>query len=251
MKKHVFTLMILFGILILSACALENAVSQDTRTYTAASDIHSLDIQINAADLTIEQGNEFAVVSNLKYLSVSESNGTLKILDTARPNSHYTDAVLTLYIPKGTVFDHVSIETGAAKMTVDTLSAGSVELELGAGDVFIASIHVTRKIDIDGGVGTITIADGVLHDLDAEIGVGELDLTAELSGRNDFSFGVGDADLTLVGSRDDYQLDIEKGLGSITIDGEPLSGFSGPVSAQDQIEIECGIGDVNITFQKK
>ena len=251
MKKYVFVLMILFGILILPACAPENAVSQDTRTYTVAADIHTLDIQINAADLKIEQGNEFAVVSNLKYLSVSESNGTLRIADKARPNSRYTDAVLTLYIPKDTVFDHVHIGTGAAKMTVDILSAGSVELELGAGDVFIAAIHVTRKIDIDGGVGTITIADGVLNNLDAEIGVGELDLTAELRGKNDFSFGVGDADLTLVGSRDDYQLDIEKGLGSITVDGGSLSGFSGSVRAQNQIEIECGVGDVNITFQER
>ena len=54
--------------------------------------IHSLDIQISAADFKIVSADEFSVESNLKYLSVSEKNGILKIVDEAKSNSNYSNA---------------------------------------------------------------------------------------------------------------------------------------------------------------
>ena len=250
MKKYIVTILVFLLLLALASCANENVVLDDSQTYEITSDIHSLDIQINAADFKIVSADDFSVESNLKYLSVSEKDGVLKIVDEAKSNSNYTNAILTLYVPDGIVFHDVDIETGAAKMTVDTLSASSVELKLGAGDVRFESLNASANVDIEGGAGQITIVSGTLNDLTLEMGMGELDLSVALLGNSDLKFGVGESNLTLIGSKDDYKVDVEKGLGSISVDGKNVSDFGSSGNGQSHIHIEGGIGAVHIVFQE-
>ena len=148
------------------------------------------------------------------------------------------------------MFDDVYITTGAAKLTVDTLSANSLELELGAGDVRFESLNASSNADIEGGAGQITIASGTLNDLTLEMGMGELDLSVALLGNSDLKFGVGESNLTLIGSKDDYKVDVEKGLGSISVDGKNVSDFGSSGNGQSHIHIEGGIGAIHIVFQE-
>ena len=251
MKKYIVTIVIFLLLLALASCANENVVLDDSQTYEITSDIHSLDIQINAADFKIEHGDEFSVESNLKYLSVSEKDGVLTIIDEANSHSNYSNPVLTLYVPNGIVFDDVDITTGAAKLTVDALSTSSLELKLGAGDVRFESLHVSSAADIKGGTGQITVASGTLNDLSLEMGMGELNLTAAVLGDSNLTFGVGESNLTLIGSKDDYKVGIKKGLGSISVDGKYVSEFDGSGNGQNHINIEGGIGAINIAFQEE
>ncbi len=222
-------------LLALASYAKENVVLDDSKTYEITSDIHSLDIQINAADFKIEHGDEFSVESNLKYLSVSEKDGVLTITDEAKSSSNYSNAVLTLYVPNGIVFDDVDITTGAVKLTADALSTNSLELKLGAGDVRFESLHASSNADIKGGAGQITIASGTLNDLSLEMGMGELNLTAAVFGDSDLKFGVGESNLTLIGS--------------IFVDGKNVSDFGSSGNGQSYIYIEGGVGAVYIVFQ--
>ena len=249
MKKYIVTL--LFSLLLaLASCANENVVLDDSQTYEITSDIHSLDIQINAADFKIEHGDEFSVESNLKYLSVFEKDGVLTITDEAKSSSNYSNAVLTLCVPNGIVFNDVDIATGAAKLTVDALSTSSLELKLGAGDVRFESLYVSSSADVKGGAGQITIASGTLNDLSLEMGMGELNLTAAVLGDSDLKFGVGESNLTLIGGKDDYKVDVEKGLGSIFVDGKNVSDFGSSGNGQNYIHIEGGVGAIHIVFQE-
>ena len=214
MKKYVALFLILLFALPLVGCVYENPVLDEMRSYEVATEIHSLDIRLNAADFVIEYGEAFGVESNLKYLSVTEKNGVLTIVDNkTKGNRSYNNAKLTLYIPHGTVFDDVSIETGTAKLTAEALSTASLELKLGAGDVKIEQLNVTSHADIEGGAGEITVAGGTLTNLELEMGVGELNMTAALLGNNELNFGIGESNLTVLGSKDDYRIDIEKGIG--------------------------------------
>ena len=251
MKKYIVTILVFLLLLALASCANENVVLDDSQTYEITSDIHSLDIQINAADFKIVSADDFSVESNLKYLSVSEKDGVLKIVDEAKSNSNYTNAILTLYVPNGIVFHDVDIETGAAKLTADTLSANSVELKLGAGDVRFESLNASSNVDIEGGAGQITIVSGTLNDLSLEMGIGELNLRAAVLGESDLKFGVGESNVTLIGSKDDYKVDIEKGLGNVTVDGENVIGFGSSGNGQNHIKFEGGIGTINLKFQEK
>ena len=196
MKKIITVIISAIFLVCLIGCGKRDGVLDEIKTYDIASDIHSLDIQINAADFKIKSADKFSVESNLKYLSVSEKDGVLTIVDKAKSNSNYTNPILTLYVPNSTVFNDVDIETGAAKMTVDTLSANSIELKLGAGDVRFESLNASAEVDIKGGAGQITIVSGTLNDLSLEMGMGELNLTAAVLGDSDLKFGVGESNLT-------------------------------------------------------
>ena len=83
------------------------------------------------------------------------------------------------------------------------------------------------------------------------MGMGELNLTATVLGESDLKFGVGESNVTLIGSKDDYKVDIEKGLGNITVDGKTVTDFGSSVNGQNHIEIEGGVGTINLKFQEK
>lgn len=247
MKKCITFFLVLILTLSLAACS-EEAVLDEIKVYNTVSDIHSLQIQISAADFVIKEADHFSVESNLKYLTVSEDDGVLKIMEEVKIGVTYSDAKLTLYVPAGTVFESASITTGAAKLTAGTLSAKTLKLQLGAGDVSIDSLNAALEADIEGGAGKITIAGGTLNDLELEMGVGELNLSAALLGDSDLTLGVGASNLTLIGSRDDYKIEIEKGLGSITVDGESVSDFGTSGNGQNNVEIKGGVGAINLNF---
>lgn len=250
MKKCMTLLVLALLLVCFAGCSNEDTVLQESKTYEITSEIHSLEIRINAAEFTIERADSFSVVSNLKHLSVSEKDGVLTIVDEWKGNQTYTDAMLTLTIPADGVFEDISITTGAAKLTADALAGNDVMLILGAGDVNIKSLDAYSHADIKGGAGKITIAGGTLNDLDFEMGMGELDLTACLRGENDFALGVGESNITLIGSKDDYTVDIEKGLGSITVDGQPVSDYNSSGSGQTDVEIEGGIGAIHLNYRE-
>ena len=226
-----------------------DAVIEDIKTYSVSSEIQNLEVKINAADFTIKQGESFSVESNLKHLTVEDKNGVLTVKQTKKFAHTYTGAVLTLYIPADTVFEKANIITGAGRLTVDRLSASTMNFELGAGEVTIDTLVATSDIDIDGGAGKITISGGALHNLDLDMGVGQLNLTSALTGESDFDLGVGESNITVIGNKDDYKLDIEKGFGNITVDGTSVSNIKEQGNGNNSIEVSGGIGAINLKFQ--
>ena len=228
-----------------------DAVIENVKTYTVSSDINALDVKINAADFQIKQGEAFSVESNLKHLTVEDKDGVLTIKETKKFGSTYTGAILTLYIPADTVFEKANIVTGAGRFTVDYLSADAMNFELGAGEVTIGSLIAAKYADIEGGAGKITIADGALNNLDLEMGVGQLNLTSVLSGDCSLDSGVGEMNVTLLGNKEDYKLDLEKGIGNISVDGDNISGNSNIGNGINEVEIHGGIGAIHVKFKDK
>jgi DUF4097 and DUF4098 domain-containing protein YvlB len=250
MKKYIAVVLFVFLLLFtLTSCVNITVVVGETKTHEITSEIHSLDIQINAADFIIEHGDRFSVESNLKYLSISEHNGVLTIVEEQKLGIHYTDAALKLCVPNDIVFEEIDITTGAAKLTADSLSANSVELKLGAGKVQFECLNAYTDADIIGGAGEITIASGTLNNLTLEMGVGELNLSIALLGNSDLEFGVGNSKLTLIGNKEDYRVDVKKGIGSISVDGKNVSDFGSSGNGQNNIKVQGGVGAVDIVFK--
>jgi len=225
-------------------------------TYSVTGEVRDLYIEIPAADLSVKEGDAFWVESNLKNLKVEEDGGRLSVMDVSKTKISGFSAksgetpVLTLYVPAGFVFENVNVSTGAGRLTIDTLSAETVDFELGAGEVSIGSLSAKKSADIEGGAGRITVSGGAMNDLDLDMGVGELNLTSALSGDCRLDMGVGESNVTLIGSRDDYRLDIEKGIGSICVDGKNVSDFGTGGAGANEVEITGGVGAINITFDE-
>jgi hypothetical protein len=147
------------------------------------------------------------------------------------------------------VFEDIDISTGAAKLTAESISTKSLELKVGAVDVRFKCLNVTSKTDIEGGAGQISILDGEINDLTLKMGYGELNLTASLLGSSDLEFGVGQSNITILGGKDNYKIDIVKGVGSIYVDGDNLSESSNIGNGKNKIEISGGVGAINIIFK--
>ena len=191
-----------------------------------------------------------SVESNLKHLKVEEEGGLLTIQETKIFTGTYSGAVLTVYVPAGTLFDNVNFTTGASRLTIGNLSSGTLDFELGAGDVSIDSLVATKSADIDGGAGRITITGGALKDLDLDMGVGQLNLTSALTGNCQLDLGVGESNITLIGSKENYKLDLEKGLGNISIDGVNVSDYGSSGNSTNKVEIDGGVGSINVEFKE-
>lgn len=248
--KKAFMFALALGFIVSASACKEDAVLEQTELYQVAGEIHSLDIKINAASLIIEHADDFFVESNLKYLSVTENSGVLTITDEAKSNSDFEDAVLTLGIPSDITFEDVRLAVGVAELTAEKLSANHVKVKLGAGDVRFEELNALSSIDVEGGAAEITVLGGTLNNLSFEIGIGELNMTAALLGDSELQFGVGESNLTIVGSKNDYSVEIEKGIGKIMVDGKPCSDFGVSGNGQNRIEIEGGIGTVHLNFQE-
>lgn len=250
MLKFLLIALVVLSLVALVGCASQPAVLGNTKTYDITTDIHSLDVEINAANFVIVQGEKFSVESNLKNLSVLEEDGVLKIVEKTKFARSYNGASLKLCIPEDMVFENASIKTGAGRLTAESFSAKTLELKTGAGRVEFERLETAENVNIKGGAGEISIKDGVLHNLSLDLGVGELNMTAKLLGESELKFGVGESDVTLLGNREDYSFDIRNGVGKINIDGVTASGFVGSGIGENSVKIKGGVGSTNIGFQE-
>ena len=137
-----------------------DGVLDEMKTYSIDSEITSLELEIGGAEVRIETGKAFSVESNLKHLTVEEKNGCLCIEQTRQTGFGFDDALLILYVPQDFTFREVDLETGAGMVTIEALSAETISLNLGAGEVNIDNLCATKSCEIDGGAGS--------HGLDME-----------------------------------------------------------------------------------
>lgn len=219
-------------------------------SYQVSGNIESLDMEISAAALKIVSGDRFAVESNHKYLKVRLEEGKLKIDEEKVMFGTSPEGVtVVLTVPEDFVFRDVDIETGAGKVEIDTLSANTLSMELGAGSTQIGCLNAATRGNVSTGAGMLVVRDGKLHNLSMEIGTGRLELTGCLTGKSRLDFGLGEAELTLLGSREEYRIQFEKGIGSGTLDGKEMSGGSVYGSGVNRLDIDGGIGALRIHFR--
>lgn len=248
-KYFIIAALVILSVVVLTACTTRPVVLGEKKTYDITSDIHSLEVEINAAEFTIVEGDKFSAESNLKNLSVTEENGVLRIVDKTKISGNYANATLKLCIPKNTTFEKADIKTGASKLNADYFSANTLKLKTGAGRVAFDYLEVLTDISVKGGAGEIVVKDGSLNNLALDLGVGKLELTSKLLGNSNLKFGVGQSDITLLGGKDDYKFNVENGVGNITIDGASSAFYANSGNGENKVNIKGGVGTTNISFQ--
>lgn len=228
--------------------------SQTTETLEGTvytDDIDSLKIDILAVDLKIQEGNEFSVETDSKYISSRQKNGVL-IVEEKKHSFISVGNVgsLIITIPTEAELLKTEIQAGAGKIEIEALNTEELDFDLGAGKVTVYNLVVSREADIDGGAGDITFEHASINNLDMDMGVGELSMEAKITGKSDIDFGVGSAKITLEGSLEDYRICMNKGIGEATLDGEKMRNEVYYGEGKHLIEMDGGVGEVKIVFQK-
>ncbi len=226
-----------------------NDAAGEMQTYAIDSDINRLEIDLSGAQLEIRTGTGFSVESNHKYLSVESKDGTLTLKeDTVVGGFNYQEIKVILTVPENKIFDKADVSAGAGTVRIDELTADKLNLDLGAGKTDIGKLSALSSSRINGGAGELNIGGGELANLDFDMGVGKVSIVSRLSGNCETDCGVGDLSLTLIGTRDDYRIDLDKGVGEAVVGGDRASDGTVFGNGVNSIDVDGGVGRIEIKF---
>lgn len=140
-----------------------------------------------------------------------------------------TSGTITIHIPKG-------------------LALRSLDMDAGTGYIRLEDI-VSNSVELDAGTGYVEIVNVDFSDTSLDAGTGNISFDGRLSDKTDIDAGTGNIELNIRGKREDYSLDIDKGLGSLNIDGESSSSIKIiSSSTPNRLKIDSGVGNIDINF---
>lgn len=198
-------------------------------------------VEVDKADKPVR------IESNSDYIESWQDGDTLKVIEKSHTHWPWSDrAEVVVYIRAGVKFDKVDLIVKAGTLNIEKLTAEEVELELGAGKTYIGELRTTRRTRIDGGAGVVEVRGGELRNLDLELGAGRAEIRARILGDGRIDTGVGRLELELLGEESDYKMTIDKGLGSVTLNGRKLEDGGIYGQGENLLKIESGVGAVEI-----
>lgn len=226
--------------------------------FSLGSDICELNFEVGACSFTTEPSPDDNFYLEAEYAGKLQSyveDGTLYIRSTATVKkwNELNGCRIVLYVPEGAYFDEAEIEVGAGRLEFDGLQAREVSLSVGAGQVSLDDL-LTDSLEVDLGLGQIELNEAVMGKLDAEIGMGEFVAAGTLNGDANVECSMGNVSLTLEGSLRDFNYELSKALGNVTLGNSSSSGFASEKymdnGADKTIEVDCAMGNVSVRFTK-
>lgn len=215
-----------------------------------AKDTKALMINLGAANLEIRTGEQLKAETNNSDITIKQDGDVIQIKQKSHNWFKMSDkSKVVVYIPEGMEFDKVGIDSGAGTVAIESLNTEVLDLDLGAGEVDIDYLEVKKAADIDGGTGETSIYSGVLCNLKLDMGIGAANVSTKLSGDCDLDMGVGELELTVLGDKADYTIEVNKGVGEYTIDGEKIRDDTKIGNGTNNLQLDGGIGEVKVEFQ--
>lgn len=226
---------------------------ENVKSIKVKNDLGKLTIKSGDSDKVVIEGNNV----NESFRVEKNASGVLKIEGKYKVwnflnfgDSNRKKSSITIYLPKDFKGDQIIIDAGAGNVYIEDLKANKLEIDAGVGDINGKNIYADR-VDLDGGVGEITFKNVELNDVDINAGLGDIEIEGLLTGNNEIDAGVGNIELDLLNSVDDFNLNVDKGIGDIYIDGDKYSNINwNNKTAMYKMEINGGIGNVRVNFAK-
>lgn len=222
-----------------------------TEEYTG---IESLDIDLSKSGLEIKQGDNFKVefVNVSKDLSTKLNNSgkELKIEDeTLRLFENVnSESKVIVYVPKDYKLRSVKLDlVGVSGAYLEGLETEKLEIDIGAGKYEINNVQATTA-EIDSGAGETYINNSTFDNLEFSAGVGQAAINCKVNNKGEIESGVGKLEVNLIGTKDNYKVRAETGIGNLTIDGNKVRDGEIVGNGATNINVEAGIGETTINF---
>ncbi len=233
---------------------IPNALPNDDKehVYVTYDHIREIKIDLKSTSLTIMRGSSFKIEKqDIKKdtIKMNTKGNRLEIKEKSTSLFNTDDKLLTIYIPEDLDLNFLELDLDAGRLNMDNITVKDFELEVGAGTINITNSEFD-KTSISGGAGKMEIKNSTLKNLDLESGVGSTYISGTILGKSEIECGVGSINLELSNSIDDYTLLVEKGLGSIKINGDEVSSKT-IGHGINSLSIEGGVGSINLDFQNK
>lgn len=211
--------------------------------------VEVLDIEVSSVNVVIKEGTKFKIETNNKRVDLKQKDNKVIIEEEGKflfNNTKTGDIII--YVPEVNEIREVSLENGAGSVEIESFTTNKLLLNLGAGKVEINDLVVLEKTEIDGGAGEIDVKNATIHNLDLDMGVGKVSFLGSILGISEIDCGVGETTLDLNGTKDDYKITIDKGIGSVKVDGDSITDSSYYGNGNNLIEINGGIGNIRVDF---
>ncbi len=215
--------------------------------------ILNLDVNIGATTLYVyesEDAKTVRVETNNEHITSWQDGNTLHVVEKSHLylSNLFSDGDLAIYVPAGAKFDTVEMAAGAGTLKIEKLAVDKLNLKLGAGKTSIDELDVKDEAKIKGGAGFTEIKNGDLNNLDLDLGAGRAEVKARLRGENKVRSGAGKLELDLVGRESGYKLMIDKGVGSVKVNGESQKDNAIYGQGKNLVQIKSGVGAVDINI---
>ncbi|MCI8996358.1 MAG: hypothetical protein HFI31_07250 [Lachnospiraceae bacterium] len=142
--------------------------------------------------------------------------------------------IMELYVPEKELAA-LDLDLGAGRLYAEKLTAREAELDLGAGICEIQSLQAREKAEVGIGTGQFVLGSFEGRKLDGSCGAGEMQLN-------------------IAGNYEEYDYDISCGIGVIVLNGHRYSGLGVENSIDNhgdkKIWLDCGVGDLQVTFSE-
>ena len=238
----------------------EVSIGDSLKTNFENSDINELKIEMFYAHLTLKKGDTFkvettqmgdslAIDADNSNVNFNKDGQKLEIKEKKRNWFSNNNEEIIIYIPENMEFQKIDISGGAGKINIENLNVQKLEFELGAGEAKIENLNVSKNCNLENGAGKISILSGTINDLDLDMGIGKIEIFASLIGKNNIDAGVGNLNLNLKGNKEDYKIKVDKGIGNIKVNSERLSNNQLYGNGKNYIDIDGGIGNINVEFE--
>ena len=222
----------------MESAAVGNESATDGTVYQLKYQPTKLDIELKYDELILEEGDSFCVRvydDSGKNVTVKESSDTLKVRSTKKLSKNRK---VCISYPEDVKLQELEIEMGAGTVYLNRdIETEKLSVEMGAGEFESKNPVTAREADLEIGTGSMTFADLSARKTDGECGLGELDLT-------------------LTGTQEDYNYDLECGVGNLDVGSDSYSGLGREKTisnkgADRKLDLECGMGNISVDFSGK
>lgn len=215
----------------------ESSVPQEKTSNAAVySNVQKIEIDMQSGGLYFEPTNDKELRVSVngkdgKETTVRQNGDELEIYNDFRNHK----GNVRIYYPEDMNFREISISMGGGDVAVKgSIKADEFDAELGAGVFHAEEIEATES--------------------SWEVGAGEIVLGRIESRDMDFDCGTGSIEAKIAGNQQDFNYDLECGIGSVKIGNEEYGGVAFDKTINNgqnrQIEISCGIGEIQLSFEQ-
>lgn len=222
-------------------------------------DIGSCEFEVIAADttdVTVTYSNISGTLSDRCYdgrLSLTYKNDISGFLSNLF-RGDIGSGKITITVPKDVCYEQVILEAGAAKAEIYGLCAKKLRISVGAGEMYANNIRATEQAKLEVGAGEFEAEKVTLRDTSLECGVGSMKIEGFIEGKSEIDCGVGSIRATIRGEESNYKGDLDCGIGRIVFGSVKIDGIGSEKTVANaganSFEVDCGVGEVIVKFQK-
>lgn len=175
-----------------------------------------------------------------------KKKGLLDFIDTPflDGGNNIADANITITLPNKE-FRKIDIDGGVGTTEIDGIAVAEFDFDGGVGENTLTNLNVSRNADMSLGVGKTSIVQSSFNNSDIDVGVGEFYFSGELNGDIDIDSGVGSVTMDIDGYKLDYNINYNKGVGDVEINGSNIES----TNEKHKIDLDCGVGEVKLNFK--